>query len=191
MTFRFSARARTIRVYNLRADTREFIGAGDAYLPPHTGLPADCTNIAPLDVLPGNVAIFDGEAWQQVEDHRGKTVFDTATGEQIFITAPGPLPSGVTPLVPEGLHMAWDGKGWVKDAEAERQAGIVFAQEEKVRLTGVATLAIDTLEDAVGLDMATDEEKALLLEWKKYRVLISRIEPADAPDFDWPPLPVV
>ncbi|EMW6688368.1 hypothetical protein L400_01022 [Enterobacter hormaechei] len=190
MTFKFSARERTIRVYNLRADTREFIGAGDAYLPPHTGLPADCTNIAPPDVLPGNVAIFDGKVWRQVEDHRGETVFDTATGEQIFITAPGALPSGVTTLAPDGLYMKWEGIGWVKDAEAERLAAVAFAQEEKARLTGVASLAIETLQDAVGLEMATDEEKALLTEWKKYRVLMSRVEPADAPDIVWPSLPV-
>lgn len=27
----------TIKIYNLRSDTNEFIGAGDAYIPPHTG----------------------------------------------------------------------------------------------------------------------------------------------------------
>lgn len=47
MAFKFSEKDRTIRIYNLRADTREFIGAGDAYIPANTGLPADCTNIAP------------------------------------------------------------------------------------------------------------------------------------------------
>lgn len=32
MAFKFSGKDRTIRIYNLRADTREFIGAGDAYI---------------------------------------------------------------------------------------------------------------------------------------------------------------
>ncbi|MDJ3698387.1 phage tail protein, partial [Salmonella enterica] len=36
MTFKMSSKARTITIYNLRSDTNEFIGAGDAYIPPHT-----------------------------------------------------------------------------------------------------------------------------------------------------------
>jgi hypothetical protein len=37
--------------------------------------------------------------------------------------------------------------------------------------------------------MATDEEKLLLNDWKKYRVLLSRIDAASAPDIDWPVQP--
>ncbi|HEX4500228.1 MAG TPA: tail fiber assembly protein [Scandinavium sp.] len=189
MTFKFSPRDRTIKVYNLRADTREFIGIGDAYLPAHTGLPADCTHIAPPDVLPGNVAIFNGETWRQVEDHRGEAVFDTTTGEPVFITEPGALPSGVTSVAPHGPYMKWDGKGWESDTDAERDAAIAFAREEKTRLTHAATLTISTLEDAVELGMATDEEQVRLTEWKKYRVLINRVEPEDALDVSWPSSP--
>ncbi len=39
MTFKMSEQAQTIKIFNLRSDTNEFIGAGDAYIPPHTGLP--------------------------------------------------------------------------------------------------------------------------------------------------------
>jgi hypothetical protein len=45
------------------------------------------------------------------------------------------------------------------------------------------------LRDAVDTDMATDEEKLLLNDWKKYRVLLSRIDAASAPDIDWPVQP--
>lgn len=61
MTFKFSDKDRTIRIYNLRADTREFIGEGDAYIPAGTGLPADCTDIAPPDITPGMAAVFNGK----------------------------------------------------------------------------------------------------------------------------------
>ncbi|ELJ2785953.1 tail fiber assembly protein, partial [Salmonella enterica subsp. enterica] len=50
MAFQMSDKAQTIKIYNLRSDTNEFIGAGDAYIPPHTGLPANCTDIAPPDI---------------------------------------------------------------------------------------------------------------------------------------------
>lgn len=47
MAFKMCEEAQTLTVYNLRTDTQEFIGAGDAYIPPHTGLPANCTIIVP------------------------------------------------------------------------------------------------------------------------------------------------
>ncbi|OZI14897.1 phage tail protein [Sodalis-like symbiont of Philaenus spumarius] len=45
---------------------------------------------------------------------------------------------------------------------------------------------IAPLQDAVDLDMATDTEKAALLAWKKYRVLLNRLDISSAPDIDWP-----
>ncbi|ENE68213.1 putative phage tail fiber assembly protein [Escherichia coli P0304777.12] len=50
MAFRMSEQPRTIKIYNLLAGTNEFIGEGDAYIPPHTGLPANSTDIAPPDI---------------------------------------------------------------------------------------------------------------------------------------------
>ncbi|GDC82980.1 phage tail fiber assembly protein [Escherichia coli] len=47
MDFTMSEQPRTIKIYNLLAGTNEFIGEGDAYIPPHTGLPAYSTDIAP------------------------------------------------------------------------------------------------------------------------------------------------
>ncbi len=41
------------------AGTNEFIGEGDAYIPPHTGLPANSTDIAPPDIPAGFVAVFN------------------------------------------------------------------------------------------------------------------------------------
>ncbi|MGN7914853.1 tail fiber assembly protein [Enterobacter cloacae] len=38
--------------------------------------------------------------------------------------------------------------------------------------------------------MATDEEIARLVEWEKYRVLLSRVDVRTAPDIEWPAPPV-
>ncbi|EHA9225952.1 tail fiber assembly protein, partial [Salmonella enterica subsp. enterica serovar Glostrup] len=59
MAFQMSDKAQTIKIYNLRSDTNEFIGAGDAYIPPYTGLPANCTDIAPPDIPASHTAVFD------------------------------------------------------------------------------------------------------------------------------------
>lgn len=52
-----------------------------------------------------------------------------------------------------------------------------------------ASEQIQTLQDAVDLDMATDEEKNNLIEWKKYRVLLSRVDISITDVDDWPTPP--
>lgn len=105
MAFRMSEQPRTIKIYNLLAGTNEFIGEGDAYIPPHTGLPANSTYIAPPDIPAGFVAVFNSDeaSWHLVEDHRGKTVYDVASGDALFISELGSLPENVTWLSPEGV----------------------------------------------------------------------------------------
>ncbi|ENB4669151.1 tail fiber assembly protein [Salmonella enterica subsp. enterica serovar Newport] len=191
MTFKMSEQAQTIKIFNLRSDTNEFIGAGDAYIPPHTGLPANCTDIAPPDIPASHIAIFDAETqtWSLHEDHRGEMVYDTTTDNQVYISAPGPLPENVTSVSPGGEYQKWDSKAkvWVKDEAAEKAAQLRQAEETKNRLLQIASEKIAPLQDAVDLDIATDDEKAQLDEWKKYRILVNRV---DTTNPDWPEVPV-
>ncbi|ECR5052657.1 tail fiber assembly protein [Salmonella enterica] len=191
MTFKMSEQAQTIKIYNLRSDTNEFIGAGDAYIPPHTGLPANCTDIAPPDIPASHIAVFDAETetWSLHEDHRGETVYDTTTGNQVYISAPGPLPENVTSVSPRGEYRKWDikAKVWVNDEAAEAAARLREAEGTKNRLLQIASEKIAPLQDAVDLDEATDKEKASLLAWRKYRVLVNRVDTLNP---DWPEQPV-
>ncbi|EKY9179988.1 tail fiber assembly protein [Salmonella enterica] len=189
MTFKMSEQAQTIKIFNLRSDTNEFIGAGDAYIPPHTRLPANCTDIAPPDIPASHIAVFDAgtQTWSLREDHRSETVYDTTTGNQIYISAPGPLPENVTSVSPDGEYQKWDGKAWVKDEAAETAARLREAEGTKRRLLQMASGKIAPLQDAVDLGIATDDEKAQLDEWKKYRVLVNRVDTANP---DWPDVPV-
>ncbi|EMB3200235.1 tail fiber assembly protein [Salmonella enterica] len=191
MTFKMSSKAQTIKIFNLRSDTNEFIGAGDAYIPPHTGLPANCTDVAPPEIPTSHIAVFDAETetWSLHEDHRGETVYDTTTGNQVYISEPGPLPENVTSVSPDGEYQKWDGKAkvWVKDEAAEKAAQLRQAGETKNRLLQIASEKVAPLQDAVDLDIATDDEKAQLDEWKKYRVLVNRVDTSNP---DWPEQPV-
>ncbi|EAM8010248.1 tail fiber assembly protein [Salmonella enterica subsp. enterica serovar Mississippi] len=189
MTFKMSDTPQTIKIFNLRSDTNEFIGAGDAYIPPHTGLPANCTDIAPPDIPSSHIAVFDAETktWSLKEDHRGETVYDTQTGNQVYISEPGPLPENVTSVSPDGEYQKWDGKAWVKDEAAEKAAQLRQAEETKSRLLQMASGKIAPLQDAVDLGLATDDEKVQLDEWKKYRVLVNRVDTSKP---DWPDVPV-
>ena len=187
MAFRMSEQSRTVKIYNLLAGTNEFIGEGDAYIPPHTGLPANSTDIAPPEIPAGFVAVFnsENESWIIVEDHRGKTVYDVASGDALFISELGPLPENVTWLSPAGEYQKWDGVSWVKDEEAEKLFRIREAEEKKARLIQEATDNIAILQDAVNLEIATTEENSQLDSWRKYRVLVSRIDTSTAPDIVW------
>ncbi|WP_081861904.1 tail fiber assembly protein [Photorhabdus australis] len=40
------------------------------------------------------------------------------------------------------------------------------------------------LQDTVDLDIATETKKAALLEWKKYRVMLSRVDISQAPNIE-------
>ncbi|ENM1230350.1 DUF4376 domain-containing protein [Salmonella enterica] len=117
MTFKMSDTPQTIKIFNLRSDTNEFIGAGDAYIPPHTGLPANCTDIAPPDIPSSHIAVFDPETetWSLNEDHRGETVYDTQTGNPIYISEPGPLPENTTTLAPASSVDKFENGQWVAD----------------------------------------------------------------------------
>ncbi|EDZ5093142.1 DUF4376 domain-containing protein [Salmonella enterica] len=122
MAFQMSDKAQTIKIYNLRSDTNEFIGAGDAYIPPHTGLPANCTDIAPPDIPASHTAVFDSEkqTWSLFEDHRGETVYDTTTGNPIYISEPGPLPENTTTQAPASPIDKFENGQWVADLNAAR-----------------------------------------------------------------------
>lgn len=66
---------------------------------------------------------------------------------------------------------------------------IAVAENKKSQLMADANAAIAPLERAVKLEMATDEEVERLNEWERYSVLLSRVNPEDAPDIVWPEKP--
>lgn len=51
-----------------------------------------------------------------------------------------------------------------------------------------ASADISILQDAVTLNIATDEEKARLTSMQAYRVLLNRVDTSLAPDISWPVL---
>jgi hypothetical protein len=74
-------------------------------------------------------------------------------------------------------------------AAAEQLLGAATAGLAQRR--AVADAAIAPLQDAVELEEATEAETALLLEWKRYRVALSRLPDQEGypNDIDWPAPP--
>ncbi|HDX5345625.1 TPA: tail fiber assembly protein [Citrobacter sedlakii] len=90
---------------------------------------------------------------------------------------------------PEGKQLGSDESGnpiWVDAPPKAEDELIALAESEKSRLRSVAESEIGWRQDAVDAGMATDEEIAALAEWRKYRVLLMRVDTAD-PSWPTPP----
>ena len=70
-----------------------------------------------------------------------------------------------------------------------REQLVAVTEQQKQSLLSEANNSIAPLQDAVDLDMATEAEAAALQAWKKYRVLLNRVDTSTAPDIDWPEKP--
>lgn len=85
--------------------------------------------------------------------------------------------------------------GWAYEdgkvaAVVPTQAQLVTAAvAQKTLLMSQCTDKIAPLQDAVDLDIATGAEKAQVAAWKKYRVLLNRVDTSAAPDITWPEKP--
>ncbi|OQP31001.1 tail fiber assembly protein [Pantoea latae] len=88
---------------------------------------------------------------------------------------------------PEVGYFYNDGHFAVPAVEPEN--AVLVAKATQTILMEEASNAIAPLQDAVDINIATDEEVTRLAEWKKYRVLLSRINMQDAPDIEWPTKP--
>lgn len=102
-----------MNVYRYDELTKEYIGTEEALLDPLETeqqekevylLPANATFTAPPAEKEGFARVWNGEAWQEVEDHRGTEywlpgdVYGTPAHE---MTELGPLPEGATTTAPE------------------------------------------------------------------------------------------
>ncbi|CNB99859.1 MULTISPECIES: tail fiber assembly protein [Yersinia pseudotuberculosis complex] len=78
---------------------------------------------------------------------------------------------------------------WINLPAPPHSELVACADIKKSQLKGAADSEIDWRQDAVGGGYAEDHEIAELAAWKKYRVLLMRIDTSKAPDIDWPRKP--
>lgn len=175
-------------VYNVD-DNGEFLHATYQYLPVGVGLPANAYLDAPNSANDNQAIIHNGQNWTYPSDYRGQTVYSIYTGEKLTITNVGDVPPDYTLLEPTSEFDSWDGEKWVLDTGKQQQHYINVATAQKKQLLGDANEQIEYLQDAIDADIATDNEKTLFAEWKKFRVLLNRIDVNQAPNIDWPNKP--
>lgn len=176
-------------IYNTDTKTGEFINATYEYVAEGIGLPDHVCLDAPNPVDDEHAIVRNGEKWTYHADHRGKKIYSTETGAESTVTEIGDIPNDYTLLKPSSEFDAWNGEKWVLDENKQHQHYIAVATAQKKQLLNEATMQIDYLQDAIDTEIATDEEKALHSAWKKYRVLLNRIDIDTAPDIEWPEKP--
>lgn len=69
------------------------------------------------------------------------------------------------------------------------ELSIVKARRKSDELMEFASRKIAPLQDALELDLITQEEKCILHQWKKYRVALSRIDYSEPAAIIWPDTP--
>ena len=175
-------------IYNVDAKG-EFLQATYQYLPIGVGLPANAYLESPKSVKDNQAIIHDGQQWTYPTDLRGTKIYSIETGAETTLQELGEIPDGYTTLKPASEFDSWDGEKWQFDKNKQLQYEINQASTKKNQLLAEATTQISYLQDAVDSQIANEQEAQLLVEWKKYRVLVNRINIEQAPNIEWPNQP--
>ncbi|ELI9230062.1 tail fiber assembly protein [Yersinia enterocolitica] len=187
MTFKMSDKAQIVTVFNYHYKTKEFTGETDEYIAPYTGIPGSSPLIAPLPIKAGYAVVFneDAQQWKYTEDYRGTEAYDTQTGYSRPVITLGPLPEGFTSQAPTSQFDRWDGSQWVKDENAEKKHHLAEAEQKKRYLLNEANTKIQILQDSIELGLGTESTEAKLLAWRRYRVLLDRLDISTVPNIMW------
>ena len=127
--------------------------------------------------------------WSIQPDWRAVVFYSTVDGALVRIEALGevPAPALMTEKVRPSLQHIWGGDDWVISAGLMA----VAVKARRNQLLQDAQTKMAPLIDAADIGIATPEESALLLKWKKYRVDLSRLEQQTGfpIDVQWPDMP--
>lgn len=179
-------------IYNYSPDTREYTSTTEENIPFGVSLPACSTLEPPPEKNEGYTVCRNsaGTAWEQVEDHRGKTLYRMSDQTQVVMSVPGEVPEGYTLLAPDSAYDVWHGSSWVTDNDKKNAALAAMVAQQKASLLSRANDEIAWLQDAVDLNQATESETQRLNDWKTYRIALNRTDLTDPVPVSWPSVPV-
>lgn len=142
----FATEAGFITVYNYNGETMEFTSASLEYLP--VGVPGNSCVDAPISKKDGFAVCrtADLTGWEYVADHRGETVYSTATGKPVTISQLGEYPEGTTTIAPLTPYDKWDGEEWVTDTDAQHRAAVEAAETQRQSLIDTAMASIKLIQ---------------------------------------------
>ena len=98
-----------MKIYRYDEHTKEYLGYMEAYLDPletvqqgHNVyvIPPYFTTVKPEQPKDDSTVIFNGEAWEVIEDNRGLKVYDKKSGKEHVITELGSIPENYSTTKP-------------------------------------------------------------------------------------------
>lgn len=66
---------------------------------------------------------------------------------------------------------------------------VEIAKGQRAEFLATANTEIAWRQDAIDAGIATEDETAALVAWRKYRVLLMRVDTSKAPLIEWPTVP--
>ena len=188
----FATESGFITVYNYNGETMEFTSASLEYLPVGVGVPGNSCVDAPISKKDGFAVCrtADLTGWEYVADHRGETVYSTATGKPVTISQLGEYPEGTTTIAPLTPYDKWDGEKWVTDTEAQYSAAVDAAEAQRQSLidAAMASISLIQLKLRAGRKL-TQAETTRLNAVLDYIDAVTATDTSTAPDVIWPELP--
>lgn len=178
-----------VLIYNVDPNTGEYQYACYEYLPTGVSLPAYSFLDEPQNVDDKHAIVRNADGWTYPNDYRGHLIYSMETATESIVNTIGDIPDNYTLLPPNTQFDSWDGEKWILDIEKKHQYLVDIANTEKTRLMNDATNQLSFLQDAIDAEIATEDEQAAYILWKKYRVALNRIDVNDAPNIDWPVKP--
>jgi hypothetical protein len=111
---------KTVLIYFFDLDTGAYLEQGYAFVDKEGDClcPSNATQVSPpAKIEPGYAASWNGKAWTQVKDFRGR-YWDKITLQEIIITRLGDVPSETLttvepPVIEVGYAIVWENNGWV------------------------------------------------------------------------------
>ncbi|WP_387468428.1 tail fiber assembly protein [Photorhabdus sp. RM323S] len=171
---------------------RPFTGSADAN--PGSESPVNALRIEP-EFKAGFWPCEKSGQWELIENKKGITIYCIENGEsqenQDVI-----IPDGFTEQSKPSKYHKWNGKWVISEGDKEKwkkdiqQELVNDAEDKKQQLMSDAIQKIVPLQYAVETEMASEAEKTLLLDWKKYVVLLNRVDVLQVPDIGWPEKPM-
>lgn len=122
-----------MQTYIYHSETKEYLYSEVAFLDPLESeqqgkdvylLPADATFTAPPEAKEGYARVWNGKAWEYVEDHRGVTVWQSYD-ESMVITELGAIPEG------------WSIEQPVKPATHDDLIAFITAEADRIAYGGI------------------------------------------------------
>ena len=139
-------------------------------------VPAQAAPDAPPEIPPGMLArrLPDDSGWELLTDTRG--VWYDANGAQVRIDSLDADVSALTRNAPPDRTSMLVNGAWVPDPVKVAAAGKAKADADVAAGMAEAARQIAVLQDAVDLGISTVAETTAHTDWRRYRVLLSRLQ---------------